>query len=142
MVNSIEINDSFYSLQRPSSYQAWYDATPANFIFSANGSSAALEHWAERLRAWAAGKQPGDAKTWINEKPPTEKKRDLFVYFDNDVKVKAPFDAMAAMLGDDAPGESVRGADGSPISPKLSKKALAERVRSHWPAESKAVKRR
>src|SRR5207237_8665341 len=33
-LNSIEINGSFYSLQRPSSYQAWYEATPEDFVFS------------------------------------------------------------------------------------------------------------
>lgn len=36
-VNSIEINGSFYSLQRPTSYRAWYDATPAGFLFSVKG---------------------------------------------------------------------------------------------------------
>ena len=35
--NSIEINGSFYSLQRPSSYQAWYDATPEGFVFAVKG---------------------------------------------------------------------------------------------------------
>jgi uncharacterized protein YecE (DUF72 family) len=33
----IEINGSFYSLQRPSSYQQWYEQTPENFIFSVKG---------------------------------------------------------------------------------------------------------
>jgi uncharacterized protein YecE (DUF72 family) len=33
-VNSIEINGSFYSLQRPASYRAWYEATPDDFVFS------------------------------------------------------------------------------------------------------------
>lgn len=33
-VNSIEINGSFYSLQRPESYRAWYEATPDGFVFS------------------------------------------------------------------------------------------------------------
>src|ERR1700745_4212641 len=33
-VNSIEINGSFYSLQRPTSYRAWYAATPDGFLFS------------------------------------------------------------------------------------------------------------
>src|SRR5688572_1073239 len=33
-VNSIEINGSFYSLQRPESYKAWYEATPEGFMFS------------------------------------------------------------------------------------------------------------
>src|SRR3954468_17494708 len=36
-LNSIEINGSFYSLQRPSSYRAWYDATPDGFVFSVKG---------------------------------------------------------------------------------------------------------
>ena len=35
--NSIEINGSFYSLQRPESYQAWYDATPDGFVFAIKG---------------------------------------------------------------------------------------------------------
>lgn len=34
---TIEINGSFYSLQRPSSYTAWYVATPNEFVFSVKG---------------------------------------------------------------------------------------------------------
>jgi uncharacterized protein YecE (DUF72 family) len=34
---TIEINGSFYSLQRPSSYRAWYDATPDDFVFAVKG---------------------------------------------------------------------------------------------------------
>jgi len=34
---SIEINGSFYSLQSPRSYQAWYEATPGDFLFSVKG---------------------------------------------------------------------------------------------------------
>ncbi len=33
-LNSIEINGTFYSMQRPSSYRTWYDQTPDDFIFS------------------------------------------------------------------------------------------------------------
>lgn len=36
-LNSIEINGSFYSLQRPSSYARWYDETPPGFVFSVKG---------------------------------------------------------------------------------------------------------
>jgi uncharacterized protein YecE (DUF72 family) len=36
--NSIEINGSFYSLQRPSSYQRWYAETPPGFVFSVKGA--------------------------------------------------------------------------------------------------------
>ena len=35
---TIEINGSFYSLQRPESYAAWYAATPPNFVFSVKGN--------------------------------------------------------------------------------------------------------
>ena len=34
---SIEINGSFYSLQRPSSYLAWRDAAPDDFVFAVKG---------------------------------------------------------------------------------------------------------
>src|SRR5882757_3157762 len=35
--SSIEINGSFYSLQSPRSWQAWYEATPADFVFGVKG---------------------------------------------------------------------------------------------------------
>ncbi|MBB6145989.1 uncharacterized protein YecE (DUF72 family) [Silvibacterium bohemicum] len=36
--SSIEINGSFYSLQRPTSYQRWRDETPDDFVFAVKGS--------------------------------------------------------------------------------------------------------
>ncbi len=36
-MTSIEINGSFYSLQRPSSYAAWRDQTPEDFVFAVKG---------------------------------------------------------------------------------------------------------
>jgi uncharacterized protein YecE (DUF72 family) len=36
-MTSIEINGSFYSLQRPSSYAAWRASTPDEFVFSVKG---------------------------------------------------------------------------------------------------------
>jgi uncharacterized protein YecE (DUF72 family) len=36
--NSIEINGTFYSLQRPTIFRDWYAATPANFRFAVKGS--------------------------------------------------------------------------------------------------------
>jgi uncharacterized protein YecE (DUF72 family) len=35
--SSIEINGSFYSLQRPASWQEWYDTTPDDFVFTVKG---------------------------------------------------------------------------------------------------------
>lgn len=37
-MNSVEINGSFYSLQRPASYKRWADATPDDFVFAVKGS--------------------------------------------------------------------------------------------------------
>jgi uncharacterized protein YecE (DUF72 family) len=64
-------------------------------IYKSGYSSRALDGWARRIRAWDA------------------KRKDVYVYFDNDVKVKAPFDALMLMrklglrwsppLGEDAP---------------------------------------
>ena len=37
-MNSVELNGSFYSLQRPSSYERWHDETPVDFRFAVKGS--------------------------------------------------------------------------------------------------------
>jgi uncharacterized protein YecE (DUF72 family) len=36
-MNSVEINGTFYSLQRPSSFQQWYEHTPPGFTFAVKG---------------------------------------------------------------------------------------------------------
>ncbi|HWI43998.1 MAG TPA: DUF72 domain-containing protein [Nocardioides sp.] len=36
-MDSLEINGSFYSLQRPSSYSSWREATPDDFVFAVKG---------------------------------------------------------------------------------------------------------
>jgi uncharacterized protein YecE (DUF72 family) len=36
-LGTVEINGSFYSLQRPTSYAAWRDATPEDFLFAVKG---------------------------------------------------------------------------------------------------------
>jgi uncharacterized protein YecE (DUF72 family) len=36
--NSIEINASFYALQRPNTYRGWYEATPNGFLLALKGS--------------------------------------------------------------------------------------------------------
>jgi len=53
-----------------------------------------LDWWAERIRAWRAGGEPPDAQRITRDPPPGQEGRDVYVYFDNDAKVHAPFDAM------------------------------------------------
>ncbi|MGW5054482.1 DUF72 domain-containing protein [Actinokineospora sp. NPDC004072] len=38
LLDSVEINSSFYSLQRPTSYESWRDQTPDDFVFAVKGS--------------------------------------------------------------------------------------------------------
>jgi uncharacterized protein YecE (DUF72 family) len=53
----------------------------------------ALEYWAGKVRTWQSGGTPTDGRTLAPPAP--ARNRDVFVYFDNDVKVRAPFDAMS-----------------------------------------------
>ncbi len=52
----------------------------------------ALNEWARKIRVWARGQNPTAVKTCA---PAAKSGRDVFVYFDNDVKVRAPYDAMS-----------------------------------------------
>nr|WP_294551908.1 DUF72 domain-containing protein [uncultured Rhodopila sp.] len=62
----------------------------------ANGyDNAALEMWARRARAWASGGEPEDAERAGGKARP--RKRDVFVYFDTERKVRAPANALELM---------------------------------------------
>ncbi|WP_147309733.1 DUF72 domain-containing protein, partial [Cupriavidus taiwanensis] len=54
---------------------------------------AALDRWAARLVKWANGGEPADAQRISPKRPRAAAHRDIYCYFDNDKKVKAPFDA-------------------------------------------------
>jgi uncharacterized protein YecE (DUF72 family) len=62
-------------------------------IYASGYSPEALARWSDRIRAWRAGSQPDDAHLISTQPPPQGHSRDVYCYFDNDVKVKAPFDA-------------------------------------------------
>lgn len=53
----------------------------------------ALDRWAERVVAWCRGAEPTDAERVTDGPGAHTERRDVFVYFDNDAKVRAPFDA-------------------------------------------------
>ncbi|WP_372012703.1 DUF72 domain-containing protein [Pseudoxanthomonas sp. 10H] len=65
----------------------------------------ALDHWATRIRCWADGHEPADARSLPGVAPPPRIRRDVYCYFDNDAKVDAPFDAkrLYRMLASRAP---------------------------------------
>jgi uncharacterized protein YecE (DUF72 family) len=62
----------------------------------------ALEHWASKVRTWRSGGTPANGRTLAPPAPAAD--REVFVYFDNDVKVRAPFDAMAMAQKVGVPG--------------------------------------
>ena len=69
-------------------------------LYASGYDDDALARWAARVSAWQRGEQPADASV-VAPRPARRKSRDVYVYFDNDVKVRAPFDAqnLAARLG-------------------------------------------
>ncbi len=63
-------------------------------LYSSNYTDSALDTWADRIVTWAHGGTPEDLATArrASEVLAPRKPRDVFVYFDNDAKVHAPFD--------------------------------------------------
>ena len=62
-------------------------------LYVSGYNSAALRRWAGRVKAWSSGAEPEDAERVL---PPIQPAGgcDVFVYFDNDLKVRAPADAL------------------------------------------------
>ncbi len=62
-------------------------------LYASGYSDEALDRWAVRIRLWAAGAEPNDARLIDPDNHPSRRPRDVYVYFDNDAKVRAPYDA-------------------------------------------------
>ncbi|GAA5482969.1 DUF72 domain-containing protein [Haloferula sargassicola] len=74
-------------------------------LYASGYTSEALEGWEAKIRSWTRGSTPRGSKCVAPRLPPRKSGRDVYVYFDNDIKVHAPFDAMslASRLGLRAP---------------------------------------
>jgi uncharacterized protein YecE (DUF72 family) len=66
-------------------------------LYASGYEDDSLERWALRIRAWSEGGQPADARLISSHAPAHAKRRDVYCYFDNDIKVRAPFDAKRLM---------------------------------------------
>lgn len=63
-------------------------------LYVSGYDDSSLDFWSERIEAWKNGREPADALKISDEKP-LQCDRDIFVYFDNDAKVRAPVDAQS-----------------------------------------------
>jgi uncharacterized protein YecE (DUF72 family) len=62
-------------------------------LYVSGYTPAALKAWAAKVRAWAAGKNAPEARL-VMRAALRKQERNVYVYFDNDVKTRAPYDAM------------------------------------------------
>ena len=65
----------------------------AEELYTSGYTEAALDNWCLRIQRWSEGSQPDDARLISSNKPRPRRSREVYCYFDNDVKVRAPYDA-------------------------------------------------
>ncbi|MGZ8292088.1 MAG: DUF72 domain-containing protein [Telluria sp.] len=66
-------------------------------LYASGYTEEALDRWAARISAWKDGSEPDDAHV-VSSKPAQKRaSRDVYCYFDNDIKVRAPYDARRLM---------------------------------------------
>ena len=62
-------------------------------LYASGYDDVALDLWADRVAAWASGGNVPHGRFASAERSKKVPTRDVYVYFDNDMKVRAPFDA-------------------------------------------------
>jgi uncharacterized protein YecE (DUF72 family) len=62
-------------------------------LYASRYEAGDLDVWARRIVAWATGGEADDGRKASRRHAPKRNRRDVYVYFDNDMKVHAPFDA-------------------------------------------------
>jgi uncharacterized protein YecE (DUF72 family) len=94
-------------------------------LYVSGYTPAALDAWAVRVKAWLRGGEAAGAEHASGKGARKVRSREVFVYFDNDVKVRAPFDALglAQRTGGFVPEEAVN-------EPPA---GLMHEAREHWP---------
>jgi uncharacterized protein YecE (DUF72 family) len=64
-------------------------------MYASGYEEKAIDVWARRVLAWSRGEEVTDGTRVHTDSGPKRNARDVFVYFDNDAKARAPFDAMS-----------------------------------------------
>jgi uncharacterized protein YecE (DUF72 family) len=94
-------------------------------LYTSGYTDAALQEWAAKIRTWRNGRNPRSAKLVASKVSPRKAGRDVFVYFDNDVKVRAPYDAMNLV-------HKLQGGPAPPLAPPVT--SIHEEPRTRWPS--------
>lgn len=63
-------------------------------LYRSRYADGTLDTWARRIEAWRRGEEPGEAATVTDRDPPPRKTRPVWVFFDNDARGHAPWDAL------------------------------------------------
>jgi uncharacterized protein YecE (DUF72 family) len=63
-------------------------------LYASGYGRTAIATWADRIAAWATGQPPGGPRV-LPFSPSEARPHDVYCYFDNDMKVRAPADALA-----------------------------------------------
>jgi uncharacterized protein YecE (DUF72 family) len=100
-------------------------------LYVSGYTTTALEYWASRLRAWTKGGSPASPKRIAPAPRGKVRSRDAFVYFDNDVKTRAPYDAMSL--------SHMMGLSAKP-DPTPRELGVEEEPRTEWPASRSRYK--
>jgi uncharacterized protein YecE (DUF72 family) len=66
-------------------------------LYASGYGPKAIDAWAQRVTAWAAGGEAADGTRASEKNARARRTRDVYVYFDNDAKVRAPVDAACLM---------------------------------------------
>jgi uncharacterized protein YecE (DUF72 family) len=62
-------------------------------LYTGEYSDESLDSWAAKIKRWHEGGEPRSARRSARHAPKSAKRRDIYCYFDNDQKVRAPFNA-------------------------------------------------
>jgi uncharacterized protein YecE (DUF72 family) len=103
----------------------------AEKLYASGYTPAALKSWAAKIEAWHQGLRPATPLPRAPQPGARRQTRDVFVYFDNDVKTRAPYDAMslAHRLG-----------LGPPAEPAPAAASVREEPRTHWPELPRTIR--
>ena len=98
-------------------------------LYESGYSDRVLDSWARKIGAWAGGSQARGARLVIDGAAPKLAHRDVYVYFDNDIKVHAPYDALRLMRKLGTLAAPASDAASSTRSPERPSSDAARRVR-------------